>query len=207
MIRTALVGLHPACARAAKLDGFLGLGLSLLLAGCALTPSPPTVSGQPLQSLSRFQLEGRVAVKTEEQSFSGGIRWKRDPARDEILLSSPLGQGVAQLRREDGQVTLKTAEGRTYVAASGEELLMAILGVRLPLDGMVHWLSAQPRPGSAYELEGDGEGRVTRLTQDGWRLEYGRHQVHGERWLPGRIFARRDETLEFRLVVDSWQAE
>lgn len=208
MIRSAPAGLHPASARAVKLDGFLGLGLGLLLlAGCAQTPSPPTVGVQPLQSLSRFHLEGRVSVKTEEQSFSGGIRWRHDPARDEILLSSPLGQGVAELLQEDGQVTLKNAEGRTYVAASGEELLEAVLGVRLPLDGMVHWLSAQPRPGSAYELERNGEGRVTRLTQDGWRLEYGRYQVHDERWLPGRIFARRDEALEFRLVVDSWQAE
>ncbi len=159
---------------------------------------------QPLQSPHRFQLEGRVSVKTEDQSFSGRIRWTHEPLHDEILLSSPLGQGVAELRQEVGQVTLKSAEGRTYVADSGEELLDAVLGVRLPLDGLVHWLWAQPKPGSAHELEHNGEGRVTRLTQDGWRLEYGRYQLHGERWLPGRIFARRDEALEFRLVVDTW---
>jgi len=187
----------------------LGLGL-ILLAGCAQmwqTPAPPAVGAQPQQALSRFHLEGRVSVRTAEQSFSGGIRWTHDPVSDEILLSSPLGQGVAELRRADGQVTLKSAEGRTYVAVSGEDLLDAVLGVRLPLDGMVYWLSAQPRPGAPYDLERNGEGRVARLTQDGWRVEYGRYQVHGERWLPGRIFARRDEALEFRLVVDAWQAD
>lgn len=183
------------------------MGLILiLLSGCAQTP--PKGVEQPQTSPSRFQIEGRVSVKTGEQSFSGGIRWKHDPDHDEILLSSPLGQGVAELRQEGGQVTLKNAEGRVYVAANGEELLAALLGVRLPLDGMVHWLAAQPRPGSLYELERNGEGRVARLTQDGWRLEYGRYEIHDGRWLPGRIFARRgDEALEFRLVVDSWQAE
>lgn len=199
----ARVGLHRACTWGRL--GCLGWGLALLLlAGCAQTPVPPSVSMQPLQSPHRFQLEGRVSVKTEDQSFSGRIRWTHEPLHDEILLSSPLGQGVAELRQEVGQVTLKSAEGRTYVAVSGEELLDTVLGVRLPLDGLVHWLWAQPKPGSAHELERNGEGRVTRLTQDGWRLEYGRYQRHGERWLPGRIFARRDEALEFRLVVDAW---
>jgi outer membrane lipoprotein LolB len=175
----------------------------LLLAGCAQTP--PAVVAPPTPS--RFDLEGRVSIKSEGQSFSGGIRWRHDPARDEILLTSPLGQGVAELRQEDGRVTLKSADGRSHVAASGEALLDAVLGVRLPVDGMVHWLLAQPRPGSPYEVERNGEGRVARLTQDGWRLEYGRYQVHGGHWLPGRIFARRDEVLEFRLVVDAWQAD
>lgn len=209
MIRAARFGSLPGGAWGGKCDRLLGLVLGLLLlAGCAQmrqTPAPPTVGEQPPPS--RFQLEGRVSVKSDEQSFSGGIRWTHDPVRDEILLSSPLGQGVAELRREDGQVTLKSAEGRTYVAVSGEELLDAVLGVRLPVDGMAHWLYAQPRPGSPYELERDGEGRVARLTQDGWRLEYGRYQVHGEHWLPGRIFARRDESLEFRLVVDAWRTD
>jgi outer membrane lipoprotein LolB len=177
----------------------------LLLAGCAQMPAP-TTGGEPA-SPTRFHLEGRVSVKSEEQSFSGRIRWKHDAVRDEILLSSPLGQGVAQLRQEGGRVTLESAEGRTYVADSGEALLDSVLGVRLPIDGMMHWLLAQPRPGAPFELEQNGEGRVARLHQDGWRLEYGRYQVHGERWLPGRIFARRDEALEFRLVVDAWQTD
>lgn len=211
MIRVARVALLPGGAWGGKCCRLLGLVLGLLLlAGCAQmrqTPASPTVGEQPLPSPSRFQLEGRVSVKSDEQSFSGGIRWTHDAVRDEILLSSPLGQGVAELRQEDGQVTLKSAEGRTYVAVSGEELLDAVLGVRLPVEGMAHWLHAQPRPGSPYELERNGEGRVARLTQDGWRLEYGRYQVHGGRWLPGRIFARRDEVLEFRLVVDTWRTD
>ncbi len=211
MNRTAQAGLQPTCARGVEFGRCPGLWLGiLLLAGCAQlphTPPLPDVSGQTLPPPSSFHLEGRVSVRTEDQSFSGGIRWKHDPVGDEILLSSPLGQGVAELRREGGQVTLKSAEGRTYHASSGEELLDSLLGVRLPVDGMVHWLCAHPRPGSPYQLERNGEGRVARLTQDGWRLEYGRYQVHGERWLPGRIFARRDETLEFRLVVDAWQTQ
>lgn len=211
MIKPAGVGFHPPHARRVQFERFLVLALGLMLnAGCVQMPQMPVeppVSEGPALSLSRFILEGRISVKNEAQSISGGIRWNHAPGRDEILLTSPLGQGLAELRREDGRVTLKSAEGQTYVARSGEELLEAILGVRLPVDGLVHWLSAQPRPDSAYDLERDAQGRVARLTQDGWRLEYGRYQHQAERWLPGRIFARRDETLEFRLVVDTWQVD
>lgn len=184
------------------------LGL-LLVTGCAPlvpAPHPPAVTDRLGQPLRQFRLEGRISVKTEEEAFSGGIRWSHDNARDEILLSSPLGQGVAELRREGGAVSLTDAEGRLHEAESGEALLREVLGVSLPLEGLVHWLGAQPRPSTPYDLERDSEGHVSRLEQDGWRLEYGRYQVHEGRWLPGRIFARRGELLEFRLVVDSWQA-
>ncbi len=187
--------------------GWLGWGLVLLLAGCTHTPLPSPAVQPVTQPLERFRLEGRVSVRSGEKSFSGNLRWQHDPVRDALLLTSPLGQGVAELRQENGQVVLKDAEGQTYVADSGEALLDAVLGVRLPLAGMVHWLFAQPKPGSPYALEHDDEGRVARLTQDGWRLEYGRYRMHGQRWLPGRIFARLGEQLEFRLVVDDWHTD
>lgn len=186
-----------------------GLLLGLILsAGCA--PLKPAVSpeleperfGQPLE---QFRLEGRISVKTENEAFSGGIRWSHEQARDEILLSSPLGQGVAEMRREAGVVSLTDAEGRLYQAASGEALLRDVLGLSLPLEGLVYWLGAQPRPGMPYTLERDSEGHVSELEQDGWHLEYGRYQAQDGRWLPGRIFARRGESLEFRLVVHTWQ--
>ncbi len=182
----------------------LGWGLALLLAaGCARLPpaAPEPAAGPPAQ----FRLEGRISVRSEDQSFTGSIRWDHTPGRDEILLASPLGQGIAELRLEAGRAELVSAQGRTYTADNGEDLLEGVLGVRLPLSGMLHWLAGQPRPQAPFELERGRDGRVVRLNQDGWHLEYGRYQHLGDYWLPGRIFARRDETLEFRLVVDAWR--
>lgn len=178
---------------------------SALLTACAPLRQPveaPTPLPQPLE---QFRLEGRISVKSGEQAFSGGIRWQHDGPRDEILLTAPMGQGLARLHREPDRVRLITAEGREYVADSGETLLGQVLGVKLPVDGMLHWVTGLPRPQTGYALGWDEAGRVTRLEQDGWRIEYARHQSQAGRWLPGRIFARRDEDLEFRLVVDRWQ--
>lgn len=176
-----------------------------LLAACAPLRQPgetPTTLPQPLE---QFRLEGRISVKSGEQAFSGGILWQHDGLRDEILLTAPMGQGVAQLRREPGWVQLMTAEGSEFEAANGEALLERVLGVRLPVEGMRYWVTGLPRPQAEYALTWDDKGRVVRLEQDGWQLDYARHQSQAGRWLPGRVFARHGEDLEFRLVVDAWQ--
>ncbi len=179
-----------------------------LLGGCAQPPgrlAVPDVHAPDEPSARQFRLEGRVAVKTGTQAFSGGIRWRHDDLDDEIQLSSPLGQGVAELRRAGSRVSLTDAEGRIHEADSGEALLEGVLGVRLPLDDLLHWLFARPRPGTPHGLERDADGRVMRIEQDGWQLDYGRYKDFDGRVLPGRIFARHGDVVEFRLAVDAWQ--
>lgn len=177
-----------------------------LLAGCAqyTALTRPVAATPPATIPERFHLQGRLSVKTAEQAYSGGITWVHEPLRDEILVRSPLGQGLAELRRDPQGISLVDAEGNQYQAASEEALLEQTLGLRLPINGLVHWLTALPRPDVPYRLEHGEHGQVTRLEQDGWRLEYGRYREVEGRLMPGRLFARRDETWEFRLVVDQW---
>lgn len=185
-----------------------GLALTslLFLNACSLLePAPPprlVVMNQG--TLDSFHLTGRISVKADEQSFSGNIDWRHQGLADEILLSAPLGQGVAQLQGSQAGVALTDSEGHRYEAVDAETLLRTHLGISLPLRGLLHWLDAKPRPGSAYEVEGDGDGRMAALLQDGWRIDYGRYSREAERWLPGKLFARHGESLEFRLVVDEW---
>jgi outer membrane lipoprotein LolB len=170
---------------------------------------PKRTSGGPLNGIEpvrHFQLEGRVSVKTEAQNLSGNLAWERAADRETLLLSTPLGQGAAEIRREGRAMVLTGADGSVLSADSDELLLEKALGIRLPLEGLVYWLSALPRPGVAFQASRDEDGRVAALEQDGWRIEYGRYRPVGRRDLPARIFARRGDDLEFRLVVAAWEA-
>jgi outer membrane lipoprotein LolB len=185
--------------------------LAVLLTACAQLPVVHVVDRlEDLPgpaAIESFRLEGRLSVKAGEKSFSGGIDWRRQPDDETLLLSTPLGQGIAQIRREGGdRMTLTDAEGRVSVADSSEALLDQAVGVRLPVAGLVHWLSARPYPGSRFKASLGPDGRVLVLEQDGWRIEYDRYRLEAGRWLPGRIFARRGDDLEFRLIVDAWDA-
>jgi outer membrane lipoprotein LolB len=184
--------------------------LCLALSGCAgLHQGAETVSTTLDASAvkTRFVLEGRVAVKAGDQNYSGGMRWERRDTDEVVLLSTPLGQGVAEIRRDARGLSLVDGEGRRQEAADIDSLARSALGAPIPLSGLVHWLSARPRPVSPHLAYLDDMGRVKRLEQDGWRIDYDRYQDRGGIELPARLFARRGEDIEFRLIIDSWEAQ
>lgn len=180
----------------------LGVGL---LAGCAAVPTvetapqTPPLAAKPIAE--KFQLTGRVAVKYDGQAFSGGLRWQHSAVSDEILLSSPLGQGMAQIVRDEAGVSLISADAQTYHAQDAEELTEAVLGWRLPLAGLLHWVRGEAAPGE-HQAQHDA-GALMRLEQDGWQIDYlGYRDVNGRR-LPQKIFLQRGD-LDIRLVIDTW---
>lgn len=174
-------------------------GALALVAACA--PLPPQLSTSPLAAA--YRMEGRLSVRTDEQSFSGGIVWQRRGAQQEILLRTPLGQGVAEVRLGPSGASLTDSAGQLHEAADGEILLQQAIGVALPLSGLAYWLRGQPDPARPFTGVADGQGGWASLEQDGWRIEYGVRAATG---LPGRLVARRGAALEIRLVVDAWQS-
>lgn len=177
----------------------------LVLAGCAgggVRVISDALRGQvPVEA---FQLTGRVSVKSESQNLSGTLDWRRAGAVERLLVSGPLGQGAAEIQRQAGTLVLRTADGAEVREESDAQMLQRVLGVALPLDGLVWWLSALPRPGVDFQAIAGEDGRVARLEQDGWQIEYSRYREVAGRWLPGRVFASQG-SLEFRLVVDVWE--
>lgn len=185
--------------------------LILHLAGCAQWPgfAPAPVESRPVMHLSAapeaFRLEGRVSVKAGEESFSGGLAWRRAKDGEELLLNTPLGQGVAELRGDAAGMTLTDAKGKQYRAPDADALVREALGLELPLKGLAWWVVGHPRPGAAYRAEADAAGRLGVLEQDDWHIEFSRYADQGKALLPGKLVARRGEQLEVRLVVDAWE--
>lgn len=191
--------------------GWLALACvgAVLCAGCAQWPGFRTaraaVARAPSPVLERFNLEGRVSVKTGENAFSGGMTWDHARQEDRLLLRTPLGQGVAELHGTPQHVTLKDKEGRVYQATDAESLVREVVGMTLPLKGLSWWVVGHPQPGVPHRTELDEAGRLAVLEQADWRIEFGRYGLQeGLGFLPGKLVARRGEDLEIRLVVDQW---
>jgi outer membrane lipoprotein LolB len=185
------------------------LACAAALAGCA-APAPRAILERPAGVTaadlpSAFELAGRIAVREKERGFSGGLRWQHQPERDELLLLTPLGQGVARILRQPGEVRLSTGDAQ-HVAADAEALTEQLLGWRLPLAGLGWWALGSNAPGSPATVELDGEGRVLRLLQDGWEIRYLRYVAVQGRELPKSLAASRED-LEIRLSVDEWTLE
>lgn len=182
------------------------LACALAVAGCATTPVPPAAPVDTRAPLpERWSMQGRIGVKTPEQSLSGNMRWTHRGDADELLLTSPLGQGVARIVRDADGVTLEVPNRPARRAADAESLTAAVLGYGLPVAGLTWWVQARPAPGSDFEATRDAFNRFDRIRQDGWTIEYLRYADDAPA-RPQKLALSR-AGLEIRVVVDSWQGE
>jgi outer membrane lipoprotein LolB len=182
-----------------RLLAVLVLGLA---AGCATTRAPvPAETMAPWPA--DWTLQGRIGVQSDEQSLSGNIRWQHHAGRDEVLMTSPLGQGVARIVRGADGVLLEVPNRPPRWAADAESLTHEALGYALPVSGLVWWVRGLPDPARAFEARHDAAGRLDQLRQDGWVIDYLQYAADAR---PRKLVVAR-EGLAIRLVADSWQAE
>ena len=76
------------------------------------------------------------------------------------------------------------------------------LGLPLPARGLSDWLRGQTRPGSNASVERNSTGQVSKITQDGWTLNY--NWVNPQR-LEKLTMTRSSNigSIDIRLVFDS----
>jgi outer membrane lipoprotein LolB len=169
----------------------------LLLAACAAPGFLLTGAD------AEFELSGRIAVSYRDDAGSGHIAWRHAPRSDEMLLTTPLGQGVARLVRIDGDITLTTQDGREFRATDAESLTEQVLGFRVPIVGLADWVrgrAAQAPAPAPTRQRADAAGRLAELEQSGWRVEY--QAWEGE--LPARMRLLYPG-LELRLAISAWR--
>jgi len=175
----------------------------LVVCACAVLPSTPAITPPVREALDAFSLEGRFSLRHENKSYSGRLSWRHRGLNNTLLLSSPFGQGMAEITTSEGGAQLTTSDGKLYTAVDAETLTEQVLGYPLPLARLTDWVRARDTmPGLT---ERDPQGRPLRLSYADWRIEYG-YDGDDPQAPPNRIFADRSGGLELRLKVDEWNS-
>jgi outer membrane lipoprotein LolB len=184
----------------------------VLLAGCRTAPlRAPTepswdVRRPELQSREHFGLKGRVAVSAGDQGFNARLRWTQDGKRARLALEGPLGAGAVHVDAAGSDLDIVTASGARLTSDAAHAELDARLGFDPPLASLRYWILGVPDPAlpAAETLDPLGQ-RLTRLEQDGWRIDYGSYTAVGGEWLPARVTLERAD-VRVKLLVDDWQS-
>lgn len=181
--------------RPAHLPRMAVAGLCLtLVAGCATAPGPAP-------GATTFELNGRVAVRTAREAASGTLFWRHGADFDDLLISTPLGQGVAEIIRRADRYTLTTADARHLSAADPEALTEEVLGWQLPLAGLPDWVQGRVYPKAPGDVDYGADSRPQVIRQLGWTIEY---LAYGDGvGLPSRLRLVRTG-IDIRLSIDSW---
>lgn len=172
-----------------------------MTAGCAMLEPAATMPRPAREAIEAFRIDGRIAVRRAGESFSAGIDWRHDAQSDEIVISGPLGQGLARLTSGGGTALLETADQKRYVAADMEGLSEQVFGAPLPVSGLGSWVLGRSAFGGTARL--DAAGRLAGLSEQGWTIEYLRYESEARDALPELLQARRDD-VEVRLKIDNW---
>lgn len=172
-----------------------------LLAACAVPRAPQRL---PMSNadIESFGLSGRVAVRADNRGYSASLRWKHRAVGDSLRLFSPLGTVIAQVEVDAEGAMLTTGDRKQYRSGDVQALTREVLGWDLPLSGLQHWVLGRADPDLPIQAEERDAGeRLTRLTQNGWRIAY--LEYTGDSALPARMTLAHDRLI-LRLVVDRW---
>jgi outer membrane biogenesis lipoprotein LolB len=121
--------------------------------------------------------DGRFAVKVtgltegRNQGGSGGFTLTKDAFTDVLEIRNPVGGSIAKITIKPGEAILER-DGQSTTAIDADTLIQNTLGLPLPARGLSYWLGGQTRPGSNASVERNDKGQVSKITQDGWTLNY-----------------------------------
>ena len=172
--------------------------VSALLAACAgLTPIAATPR-PPRTAITAFDIEARLSIRNDQQIHVAHVSWQHRSGTDHILVTGPLGQGVAELQRDAGGAQLRTADRRELMAADWNTLGEMVFGIVLPLDDIPRWIT-----GDIGNATSDGKGRPQHADADGWRIDYAEYESDAPDALPRLIVIERG-AIAVKLKVDQW---
>jgi len=176
---------------------------ALALAACASAPPVPAPpAGVALDAT--FRAEGRMSARRGSDGVAVHFDWRHSPERDEFDVSTPLGQVVARMQRDDAGVRVERPGEPIAGYVSWRALTYAVLGVAIPVEGLVSWIQGAPASGANGDVERDADGRASLLREEGWEIVYA--YAEGTTRRPSRLVMRYpgSEAIEVRIVVDRW---
>ncbi len=196
------------------------LGLAALLAflsGCALVPpaSTPSPKVEPvadpqaawrdrqaaLHYIKAWTVPARMAA--EGRGWSGSLWWQQQGEYLDMRVNGPLGVGGVRARGTLSRVEVETGSEK-FSTDNPEAVFRERVGWTLPVRGLRWWALGLPDPRAHARTELDSRGRLSRLEQLGWRIDYPEYQSASSVEVPRRMLLTNGE-VSVRVVIDSWK--
>lgn len=159
-----------------------------------------------LGPLEDWTLEGRLAVSDDRDGGSGYLNWRQESGTSRMDFHGALGRGAWRLEAGPHGAELEFADGRVFRADSIDALLRSQVGWQVPVDELSWWIRGLAAPGKVERNALDEAGRLSRLEQFGWTIEYGRYGAVGGETMPVKLTARQ-AGRSVKLAVRKWDLQ
>ena len=159
-----------------------------------------------LQAHPQWSLDGRIAISNAGKGGSGRIDWQQAGETYVVSLSAPVTRQSWRMSGGPDGALLEGVQGGPREGSDPAQLLLEATGWQIPVEALADWARGKAsEPAALAEVDYAQDGRLQRLQQDGWEIEYLQWQAPvGDRpALPARIDAQRGDA-KVRLIIDSW---
>jgi len=181
----------------------------ILLAACA--PIQPSTSipvswpqhQQQISQLTRWDIIGKLGIRTPEQSNSARLNWQQLEQQFDISVTNLLGQSVASLSGSDKEVQLNIAGHGNYITDQPDALLQQELGWTLPISMLRYWVKGIPSPDSKAIYQLNNQGLMDSLSQAGWQVDFSRYKALESLSLPSKIRLQQGD-IKLTLIIKRW---
>lgn len=170
-------------------------------------PATPAASTQSAAALQRWEVKGKLGVRSAKENGSANLTWQQASGNYRIHLSGPLGAGATVISGSPGGVSLQRGSEPAVFAADAGQLTEQVMGWPLPVTEMFYWARGLPAPGAVSAKQADAQGLLQSLTQSGWQLTFSGYQSVGPYKLPTRIKAATRQItgpVNVTLVIKEW---
>ena len=150
-----------------------------------------------------WSLQGRLAVRNDQDGGSGSFRWLEQPQNTQMDFHGALGRGAWRLVAEPAGVVLERADGSSQRAGTIDERVQGELGWAIPVDALSWWVRGLAAPGEVERRMLNETGSLAELQQLDWTIEYGRYRSFQGLELPVKMTARRQD-VSVKLAVKDW---
>jgi len=164
-----------------------------------------------LRALPTLSFTGRVALSNGRNGGSGRLEWRQSGDDYEVTLSAPVTRQSWKLSGDAASARIEGIEGGPRTDTDVVRLLHDTTGLDIPVGALAAWASGMRADAAVFgpaTLEFAADGRLARIGQGGWTVDYLGWQdaVIGDGQplqVPNRIDAHRGQA-KVRLVIDAW---
>jgi outer membrane lipoprotein LolB len=173
------------------------LALSIVVTSCSIQERIFILSSTEHVS-QPFYARGLLSVNIGAQGYFANFEWRHQLEHDQLAIRSTMGHTIVEVIRDAGGVKLLTGEKKIWQSTDVKSLTERILGSPLSFPALTWWIRGIPDPGSASQLQPDGD-----LLQQGWRIRFVRDIEVGTPY-PNRVDLSQDG-LKIRFAIRDWR--
>jgi outer membrane lipoprotein LolB len=175
--------------------------LCCLLPACT-TPIRQTAPRPERAAITQFHLDGRLAITHAGESNTVRMSWDHSQSADLIGFSGPLGNRLAELRRDTSGAHWTDSSGETTNAGSADELIADLTNLQLPLQKLAEWVVG--RVGADASVRTDPNGRLLGAIDEGWTIRFTRYENDTQNALP-TLLDVEGKGLRVKLAIETLQ--